>query len=482
MPSASQKNWKLARQRRAVRKRREKVIPAPPSESPALHWSFYVAICLTLATAIAFALTWHLYSRQPEVATAPVPTPLPAPTPAEKPFTQPTSLDELMKLTPVQLDHCDIALMDLLCAQGLPGAENLNVPDMLATLDEWASHLEEETLHNMHQFQENPAAFGNSEAYFRMLAFVTVLDQDFDVHYNVSLMAPSVPDAIFNADSGNLFINGLIGPKRAGTCSSMPVLYVALAQRLGYPLYLASAKGHLYTQWVEGNRHMNVEATCEGLSTRGDDFYANFPNPVTASDLKENRYLRPLTGAEELSIFLQDRAAVMAGRGDLQPALACFERAKQLTPTWTDLTKDTKEVEDSVAHPTPQLSEIEHLNNLFRRVHGCYNTPLPRGVEVPDLTPKVAMPTPENSSPIDLISQAPQDASVHIDLPDVPTTQKIMANALRNVPGFLLPNGLYSGSIAPAYPHYQYQQLMDAYDAWPNPRPGQPSVWQAPNP
>lgn len=315
-----------------------------------------------------------------------------------------------------------------------------------------------------------------------MLLFVTVLDQDFGVHYNVSLMDPSVPDAIFSADSGNIFINGLIGPRRDGTCSSMPVLYVALARRLGYPLYLATAKGHLYTQWVDGQMHMNIEATCQGFADHDDKFYANFPKAVTESELKEKHFLRPLTGAEELSIFLQNRGGMLAGQGHLQQALPFFERAKQLTPTWTDVAKDTKELEDAIAHPTPQLSEIEHLSNVFRRMHGRFSTPLPGGVEIPDPRPKVQMPAP-GTSPLDsLTAQAPQDGSVHINLPDIPTTQKIMANALRNMPSFITPSAIYSGSIAPAYPHYQYQQPMDAYDAWPNPPPGQPSVWEGPHP
>ena len=41
----------------------------------------------------------------------------------------PQTLDELLRLPPAELNRCDIALMDLLCAQGLPGTENMNIPD-----------------------------------------------------------------------------------------------------------------------------------------------------------------------------------------------------------------------------------------------------------------------------------------------------------------------------------------------------------------
>ena len=45
-----------------------------------------------------------------------------------------------------------------------------------------------------------------------------------------------------------LFIHGIIdGP--GGTCASMPVLYVAVGRRLGYPLKLVEARGHLLLRW-----------------------------------------------------------------------------------------------------------------------------------------------------------------------------------------------------------------------------------------
>src|SRR5208282_2951473 len=52
----------------------------------------------------------------------------------------PRTLPELLALKPDELEGTDIALMNLLCAQGLPGAENLNLDECLATLDQWAQH------------------------------------------------------------------------------------------------------------------------------------------------------------------------------------------------------------------------------------------------------------------------------------------------------------------------------------------------------
>jgi hypothetical protein len=44
----------------------------------------------------------------------------------------PQTLDGLLKLPPAELNQCDIALMDLLCAQGLPGADGIKIESCLA--------------------------------------------------------------------------------------------------------------------------------------------------------------------------------------------------------------------------------------------------------------------------------------------------------------------------------------------------------------
>jgi hypothetical protein len=60
----------------------------------------------------------------------------------------------------------DIALVNLRCAEGLPGSEKLNVSDTLHELDRWATRVRIETDRNFHLFAKKPDDFQNSEAYF----------------------------------------------------------------------------------------------------------------------------------------------------------------------------------------------------------------------------------------------------------------------------------------------------------------------------
>lgn len=173
----------------------------------------------------------------------------------------------------------EIALLNLACADGLPGTQDLDIGQCLRTLEEMASHVREETARHHYRYRQNPAEFENSEGFFRMLMLAVVLAEDFKITYDparkAGAMAGSEHDGFF-ADASSVFLHGLLGPKRQGTCSSMPVLYVAIGRRLGYPLKLVTTKGHLFVRWDGDRERFNVEATSHGLNRFQDDYYRHW--------------------------------------------------------------------------------------------------------------------------------------------------------------------------------------------------------------
>jgi hypothetical protein len=195
--------------------------------------------------------------------------PLPPAPPPEMHFaTDPISdpypdLGDLLSMTPNQLQTVDIAVINLDCAKGLPGAENLDVPAACKELDDWAEHVRSETERTFHKFKEAPELFAHSESYFRALLMVTVIEQDMGVHYNMARIADGDYTHI-----NDVMISGLIGSDRSGTCASLPVLYVAIGRRLGYPMKLVSARGHLFSRWEspDGKVRFNMEAMGHGLA------------------------------------------------------------------------------------------------------------------------------------------------------------------------------------------------------------------------
>ena len=246
-------------------------------------------------------------------------------------FKPPSSYAELCALNTNELEHCDVALMNLLCAEGLRGAENLNVSNCLATLDQMAAHVKFETERHLYKFLQNKAEYNNSEGYFRMLMMATVLQQDWDIRYNPDRIPQPgrhpEPSTAFFANSQDVLIHGLARHDGKGTCSSMPVFYIAIGRRLGYPLRLVKAKHHLFARWVDGINGFNIEGTSIGFVSHDDSYYRGWPAPFTAEEEQAESYLKPLTPEQEFSVFASIRGAVLEAANNPAWALGAYAQA-----------------------------------------------------------------------------------------------------------------------------------------------------------
>jgi hypothetical protein len=250
--------------------------------------------------------------------------------PRPKPDNFTPDLGHLVMLSPGQLEGTDIAAMNLACAEGLPGNEKLNVTEALQKLDLWATYVRVETERNFHRFKENPADYFNSESYWRAAMMITILQQDFGVHYNLERMQD-----MSMTHGEDVFIPGLLGDLREGTCSSMPVFYIAIGRRLGYPMYLVAAKGHYFARWEskDGKVRFNMEATAKGLTCHPDKFYQGWPYKLTQAELNSGVYLRSLTSTEEMAAFLDLRGNVLDALQNRMPeADLAYAEAHALIP------------------------------------------------------------------------------------------------------------------------------------------------------
>jgi hypothetical protein len=147
---------------------------------------------------------------------------------------------KLVWLSDEQLSQYDIAAINLAVAVGLPESESMDVALCLSTLDQWAKNVDDYTTRLLPQFHRKgrPGEI-NTEAYFRAVALVTVLQRDKGVRYNPFKKSSDAP-----FDTADLFIHGII-QGNGGTCATMPVVYVAVGRRLGYPLKLVSTQGSI---------------------------------------------------------------------------------------------------------------------------------------------------------------------------------------------------------------------------------------------
>ena len=266
----------------------------------------------------------------------------------------PATLAQLLKLSPTRLSEVSIAQADLLCASGLRPADEPDLKQCMITLAAWASRVRSETERHRYRFEQNPSEFENSSGFFQMLMLTVVLAEDYGVHYDQRRMAGPASSRIddgFFSDPRSVFLGGLLGPQRIGTCSSMPILYVAVGRQLGYPLKLATTKGHLFVRWDGAGERFNVEATSHGLTRFDDDYYRHWPFEVTPAEEAAEGYLRSLTPAEELAVFLSVRGMCLREAGRLQEGAQAFAAAARLAPGCQSYQKMVAALESALGRP-----------------------------------------------------------------------------------------------------------------------------------
>lgn len=236
------------------------------------------------------------------------------------------AFDEITGMLDDELQGEDIALLNLRCAEGLPGSESLEIDSCLKTLDDWADRVRIETQRNVLKFYAEPSEFKNSLAFYQMLMLVTVLQQDFGVHYD----ADSIREVDFS-NSERLFVHGMLGGD-GGTCVSMPVLYTAVARRLGYPVFLVNAKEHVFCRWDAPNERFNVEATNQGMNSHDDAHYMQWPHPISQSEVDQGLFLKSLTMSESLAAFLATRGHCFEDNGRKLEARNSYRNAVARAP------------------------------------------------------------------------------------------------------------------------------------------------------
>ena len=283
-----------------------------------------VTICITVA--ITF---FSLKPKSKVEFSSPAPVPIAKHVELVKFSRKANSLHELLAMTPEQLREVDIAEVNLLCAAGLPGTKNLDIDRCLARLDEWAAKVRTETNRHLYRVTDPRYAdhYRRSESYYRAEMLLQVLQEDCGVKYN--------PQRIYDVDftnSKDLFIHGMIDDQNGGTCASMPVLYVAVGRRLGYPLFLSHTKGHLFVRWEDTKDRFNIEGSGNGFSSYPDEYYLTWPVPFNEAEKEWGYFLTTLTPEQEFAAFLAARGHCLVDTGRVNESKQIYLAANKLDP------------------------------------------------------------------------------------------------------------------------------------------------------
>jgi hypothetical protein len=227
-----------------------------------------------------------------------------------------------------ELGRLDLAEVHLACAAGLPGSERIDHDRCIRTLDSLAGWVKRYTDHCLPRRLEMEP--GDSEGRFRMRALGTVVCRSAGIRYNPAKIPEDAPWGLEDT-----FIHGaLFGD--GGTCATLPVVFVSVGRRLGYPLKLASGwapkSTHLFCRW-EGavGERFNFEANQRGVDFPTDDYYRRFGQERRLEEL--GLFLKSKTPQEELAVFLAERGCCWRDCGRLRQCVDAFAWATGLSPT-----------------------------------------------------------------------------------------------------------------------------------------------------
>jgi regulator of sirC expression with transglutaminase-like and TPR domain len=132
------------------------------------------------------------------------------------------------------------------------------------------------------------------------------------------------------AKQENNFLHHTLDTKE-GQCITIPMLYMAFAQRLGYPTYGVLAPEHTFVRFVDPRLEaQNIELTAEA-GFEPDEGYAYRLN-VSQKAISSGAYLRTLSRRQYLGVLVQQNAIAIGARGDLDKSIRYFECAARLDP------------------------------------------------------------------------------------------------------------------------------------------------------
>jgi len=148
---------------------------------------------------------------------------------------------------------------------------------------------------------------------------------------------PVINDYLFNelgfksdSDSNNpdnLFLDTVLDNKR-GYCLSLSVLYLAMGERLGLPLYGVVVPTHFFVRYDDGRVRFNIEATSKGGYANDKHYIDKFKIPPGNSGI----YLQNLDKRQTLGCFFNNLGNSYSSAGNTKMALAAFETAVEINP------------------------------------------------------------------------------------------------------------------------------------------------------
>lgn len=233
----------------------------------------------------------------------------------------------MIGMSEAELSRHDIAEINLHCAVGLPGSEDLDITQCLERLQHWTEHARFATERALENKSKFPQYRDWPDGIYRALMLQIAIQN----HLGMKLDHARMAQPFDGRDSRDLFIHSVLMDGRPAMCTTAPVIYAAIGRSLGYPIRLVKTKCHIFCRWDDPNgERFNIEPSNPGFLSKPDSYYRDWPLPWTPLEQRKNCWLKSLTVRQELALSLDLRGTCWFENMESENAMACFSTAWQL--------------------------------------------------------------------------------------------------------------------------------------------------------
>jgi len=170
------------------------------------------------------------------------------------------------------------------------------------------------------------------------------------------------------ADANNTFLAGLLRTMR-GSCVSMPLIYVVVGQRLGFPVHLVHIGKHCFVRWQEPGYRMNIETTAVDHVWVTDDDSAYIEDEGMKKDQVSGNELRNLSNREVIGslLFIRSSHWVMKAEQEHTRSWVDLSRAFHLSPEDPAIAKTYAAISGHYGlKPDQSVADLERLDRAAR--------------------------------------------------------------------------------------------------------------------
>lgn len=130
--------------------------------------------------------------------------------------------------------------------------------------------------------------------------------------------------------SEKYYLNRVLDNKQ-GNCSSVPLLYIAIGQRLGWPLHLVHVPDHSFVRYVDSNlKEQNIEPTSNGGYVSNEKYIHDFK--VSKQGIKSGAYLQNLTVRELLGEFAAINGVTFGRKNKTDQSILYLKLSTEFNP------------------------------------------------------------------------------------------------------------------------------------------------------